>query len=99
MLHECRERVLKHLVREQLLEIEIPLVSFKDLVERLNKANTKNQQQVKLLQKENEYIKQQYHLTMTDNQRIQEQTTTIMVTKYNNLKGLRQNVEEVTIQC
>jgi hypothetical protein len=76
--------------------MESPLVGFKDLVERMIKANTKNQQQVELLQKEKEDIQQQYHLAMTDNQRIQEQTTTIMVTEYNNLKGLRKNVEEVT---
>jgi hypothetical protein len=36
------------------------------------KANTENQQQVKLLQKEKEDIQQQYLLEMTDNQRIQE---------------------------
>jgi hypothetical protein len=96
MLQECIEKVIKHLGIEQLPEMESPLVSFKDLVERFIKANTKNHQQVELLQNEKEDIQQQYRLAMTDNQRIQEKRTTIMVIEYNNLKGLRQNVEEVT---
>jgi hypothetical protein len=99
MLQECREAVRKHLGIEKRMEVENSLEGFKDLIERMIKANTKIQHQVTLLQKDKEDAQQQFNITSNEIQKIHEQTSMTMVTEYNNLKGFRQNVEKVSKQA
>jgi len=82
-----------------MIEVEEPLEGFKDLIERIIKANTKNQQQVALLQTKKDEAWWQYNIASTMIHRINEQLSTVIVTQYNNLKGFWKKVDGIAKQA